>query len=66
MKAKAPWLKVIWVSLKVRSVYSNSEEHSCLNACVLLRSGNIDAMTNPFAEFSFAKGLAKVKLGGAC
>ena len=66
MKAKAPWLKVIWVSLKVRSVYSNSKENSCLNACVFLRSENIDATPNPFAKFSFAKGLAKVKLGGAC
>jgi hypothetical protein len=60
-------LKVIWVSLKVRSVYSNLEENSCLNACVLLRSENIDAAPYPiFAEFSFAKGLAKVNLGGAC
>ena len=66
MKAKAPWLKVIWVSLKVRSVYSNSEENSCLNACVLLRSKNIDATPDPLTKFSFAKGLAKVKLGGAC
>ena len=35
---KPPWLKVIWVSLKVRSVYSNLEENFCLNACVLLKS----------------------------
>ena len=66
MKAKAPWLKVIWVSLNVRSVYSNSEENSCLNTCVLLSSENIDATPNPFTKFSFAKGLAKVKLGGVC
>ena len=37
-RLQAPWLKVIWVSLKVRSVCSNPEENSCLNACVLLRS----------------------------
>ena len=59
-------MKVIWVSLKVRLVYSNQEENSCLNACVLLRSESIVATPNPFAEFSFAKGLAKVKLGGVC
>ena len=52
------------VSLKVRLIYSNLEENSCLNACVLLRSENIDATLDPFTEFSFAKGLAKVKLGG--
>ena len=40
--------KVIWVSLKVRSVYSNSEENSCLNACVLLRSESIAATPDPF------------------
>jgi hypothetical protein len=58
-------LKVIWVSLKVRSVYSYPKENSRLNAYVLLRSENIDATPNLFAEFSFVKGLAKVKLGGA-
>jgi hypothetical protein len=57
-------LKVIQVSLKVRSVYSNPEENFCLNACVLLRSENIDATLDPFAEFSIAQGRAKVKLGG--
>ena len=41
-------------------------ENSCLNACVLLRSENIDATPDTFAKFSFAKGLAKVKLGGVC
>ena len=52
------------MSLKVRSVYSNPEENSCLNACVLLRSEIIDATPDPFTRFSFAQGLAKVKLGG--
>ena len=51
---------------EVRSDYSNPEENSCLNACVLLRSENIDATPDPFAEFSFAKGRVKVKLGGVC
>jgi hypothetical protein len=55
------------VSLKVRLVYSNPEENSCLNARVILRSASIVATPDPiFAEFSFAKGLAKVKLRGAC
>ena len=44
----------------------NLEENSLLSACVLLRSENIDATLDPFAEFSFAKGLAKIKFGGAC
>ena len=51
---------------EVRSVYSNPEENSCLNACVLLGSENIDATPNPFTRFSFAQGLVKVKLGGVC
>ena len=60
-------MKVIWVSLKVRSVYSNLEENTCLNACVLLRSESIEATPDLiFAKFNFAKGLAKVNLGGAC
>ena len=51
---------------EVRSVYSNPEENSCLNTYVLLRSESIDATLDLFTKFSFAKGLAKVKLGGAC
>ena len=55
---------------EVRLVYSNLEENSCLNACVLLRSC-YDVFKNlktpdRFAKFSFAKGLAKDKLGGVC
>ena len=60
-------MKVIWVRLKVRIVYSNPKENSCLNACVLLRSESIEATPDPIlAKFNFAKGLAKVKLGRAC
>ena len=51
---------------EVRLVYSNPEENSCLNACVLLRSESINTTPDPFTEFSFATGLAKVKLGGVC
>ena len=54
------------MSLKVRSVYSNPEDNSCLNVCVLLRSESIDVTPDPFAKFSFAQGLTKVKLGGVC
>ena len=58
------------MSLKVRSVYSNSKENSCLNACLLLRSC-YDVFKNlktpdRFDKFSFAKGLAKDKHGGVC
>ena len=62
--AGEPAMKVIWVSFKDRSIYSNLEENSCLNACVLLTSENINPTPDPFTEFNFAKGLAKVKLGG--
>jgi hypothetical protein len=41
--SKALRLKVIWVSLKVRSVDFNPEENSLLNACVLFRRENIAA-----------------------
>ena len=55
------------MSLKVRSVYSNPEENSCLNICVLLRSESNEATLDAIlAKFNFAKGLAKVKLGGVC
>jgi hypothetical protein len=64
--SKAPWLKVIWVSLKVRSIYFNLEENSLLNVCVLLRRENIAATPNSFAKFSFTQGRAEVKLGEVC
>ena len=51
---EAPWLKVIWVSLKVRSIYSNSKENSCLNACVLL-SENIDATPDPLLSLALLR-----------
>jgi hypothetical protein len=59
-------LKVIWVNLKIRSVYSNQEENFRLNACVLLRREIIVATPDPLFKFSFAQGLVKVKLRGAC
>ena len=50
---------------EVRSVYSNIEDNSCLNACVLLRSC-YDVFKNLKTPDPFAKVLAKVKLGGVC
>ena len=52
--------------MKVKSIYSNPEDIFLLNECVLLRSENIDATPDLFFKFSFAQGLAKAKLGGAC
>ena len=37
---------MIWVSLKVRSVYSNPKENFLLNTCVLLRTESIVATPN--------------------
>ena len=60
-------MKVIWVSLKVGLVYYNPEQDSCLNTCVLFRSCYVVLknlkIPDPYTKFSFAKGLAKVKLG---
>ena len=49
---------------EVRLVCPNPKENSCLNACVLLKSEYNEATPDPFVEFSFAQGRAKVKLGG--
>ena len=54
-RQEAPWLKVIWVSLKVRLVYSNPEESFWLNACVLLRSENIDATPDPLLSLALLR-----------
>jgi hypothetical protein len=48
-------LKIIWVSLKVRIVYSNPEENSCLNACVLLRRESIEATPNPLLSLTLLR-----------
>jgi hypothetical protein len=59
---KAPWLKVKWVSLKVRL-----EDNLCLKASVLKRNKSIVATPDPSLLIRlgwFAKGLAKRKLGG--
>jgi hypothetical protein len=48
-------LKVIWVGLKVRSVYSNSEENSYLSTCVLLRHKNIVGTPDPLLSLALLK-----------
>ena len=52
---EAPWLKVIWVSLKVQSVYSNLEENCLLKTCVLLRRESIIATTDPLLSLALLK-----------
>jgi len=59
---KAPWLKVKWVSLKIRT-----EGKLCLKASVLKGNESIVATLDPSLLIRlglFAKGLAKGKLGG--
>jgi hypothetical protein len=55
-------LKVIWVNLKVRSVYSNPEENFLLNACVLLRSKNNDATSNPLLNLALLRDEQRLSL----
>jgi hypothetical protein len=52
--------------LKVKIVHSKPEKSSCLNACVLLRRESIVVTPDPSAEFIFAQGRAKGKLGRVC
>ena len=61
--SKAPWLKVIWVSLKVRSVDFNPEENSLLNVCVLLRSNNIDATPDPLLSLALLRDEQRLSFG---
>ena len=42
-------------NLKVRTIYSNPEENSCLNACVLLRSKNIVATPDPLLSLALLR-----------
>jgi hypothetical protein len=57
-------LKVIWVSLKVRSVYSNPEENFLLNAFVLLRSESIVATPNPLLNLALLRDYQRLSVGG--
>jgi hypothetical protein len=54
-RLKAPWLKVTWVSLKVKIVHSNPEKNSYLNACVLLRCENIIATADPLLSLALLR-----------
>jgi hypothetical protein len=56
-------LKVIWVSLKVRIVYSNLEENFCLNACVLLRRESIIATHDPLLSLALLRDKQRLSLG---
>ena len=56
-------MKVICVSLEVRSIYFNQEENSCLNACVLLRSENIVATSDPLLSLALLKDEQMSKCG---
>jgi hypothetical protein len=60
---KAPWLKVIWISLKVRSVDFNPEENFLLNAYVLLRSENIAATPDPLLSLALLRDEQRSSLG---
>ena len=51
------------VSLKVRLIYSNLEENSCLNACVLLRSENIEATPDPLPSLALLRDEQRLSLG---
>ena len=48
---------------EVRSIYSNSEENSCLNACVLLRSESIEAITDPLLSLALFRDEQWLSLG---
>ena len=56
-------MKIIWVSLKVRSVYSNLEKNFLLNACVLLSSKNIDATPNLLLSLALLRDEQRLSLG---
>jgi hypothetical protein len=47
----------------IRIVYSNPEENSCLNACVLLRCENIVATLDPSLSLSLLRDEQKVSMG---
>jgi hypothetical protein len=61
--SKTPWLKVIWISLKVISVDFNPEENSLLNACVLLRSKNITTTLDPLLCLALLRDKQRLSLG---
>ena len=56
-------MKVIWVSLKVRSVYSNLDDNFCLNTCVLLRCESIDATPDPLLSLALLRDEQRLSVG---
>jgi hypothetical protein len=56
-------LKVIWVSLKVRIVYSNLKRNSSLNTCVLLRCESIEATPGPLLSLALLRDEQRLSLG---
>jgi hypothetical protein len=63
VKAKKPMVEGNMGSLKVRIVYSNPEENSCLNTCVLLRSENIVATPDPLLSLALLRDEQRLSLG---
>ena len=62
-KLISPMVKVIWVSLKDRSIDFNPEENSLLNTCVLLRSENIAATPDPLLSLALLRDKQRLSLG---
>ena len=64
MKAqKGAWLKIIWVSLKDRSIDFNPKENSLLNACVFLRSENIVATLDLLLNLALLRDEQRLSVG---
>ena len=51
------------MSLKIKSVYSNLEENSLLNTCVLLRRENIVATLDPLLSLALLRDEQRLSLG---
>jgi hypothetical protein len=49
--------------LKVRPVYSNPEENSYLNTCVLLRSEHIEVTPDPLLSLALLRDKQRLSLG---
>jgi len=48
--------------MKIRIVCSNPEENSCLNACVPLRSENIEETTDPLLSLALLRDKQRLSL----
>jgi hypothetical protein len=63
VKDTTPWLKVIWLTLKVIAICSNPEKNSYLNACVLFKSENIIATPDPLLSLALLRAKHRLSLG---